>query len=88
MSYKIEFSNAASKQFRKLSESLQARIQIKIDELATEPRPNGVKKLKDRENAYRIQVGAYRILYKIVDDILLISVIKIGHRRDVYKDEI
>ncbi|WP_166481647.1 hypothetical protein [Scytonema sp. UIC 10036] len=52
MSYKIEFSNAASKQFRKLSESLQERIQIKIDELATEPRPNGVKKLKDRENAY------------------------------------
>ncbi|MDF5714369.1 MAG: type II toxin-antitoxin system RelE/ParE family toxin [Rhizonema sp. NSF051] len=75
------------KQFKKLSENLQERIQIKIDELATEPRPDKVKKLKDRENAYRIKVSAYRILYKIQDDILLITVIKIGHRQDVYKDE-
>ncbi len=87
MSYKVEFSKAASKQFKKLPVNLQGRIQIKIDELATEPRPDGVKKLKDRENAYRIKVGDYRILYKIIDDILLITVIKIGHRKDVYRDE-
>ena len=88
MSYKVEFSKVASKQFKKLPENLQGRIQIKIDELATEPRPNGVKKLKDRENAYRIQVGTYRILYNIMDDLLLITVIRVGHRRDVYRDEI
>jgi len=87
VSYKVEFSKPASKQFKKLPANLQGRIQIKIDELATEPRHDGVKKLKDRENAYRIKVGDYRILYKIIDDILLITVIRIGHRRDVYRDE-
>jgi mRNA interferase RelE/StbE len=48
--YKIEFSKAASKQFKKLPLNIQERIQIEIDELAIEPRPDGVKKLKDREN--------------------------------------
>lgn len=59
---------------------------MKIDELATSPRPNGVKKLKGKENTYRIRVGDYRILYEIFDDVLLVTVVKIGHRSKVYKD--
>lgn len=87
MSYKIEFSKAASKQFKKLSSELQDRIQTKIDDLALEPRPDGVKKLKGEENSYRIRVGDYRVVYDIYDDVLLITIIKIGHRSKVYKYE-
>ncbi|NJL10721.1 MAG: type II toxin-antitoxin system RelE/ParE family toxin [Calothrix sp. SM1_7_51] len=75
------------KQFNKLSQDLQDRIQADIDELANEPRPSGVKKLKGEENSYRIRVGDYRVVYEIYDDILLISIVKVKHRTEVYKDD-
>ncbi|BDA66331.1 addiction module antitoxin [Calothrix sp. PCC 7716] len=87
MSYDVKFSKGASKQFKKLSPELQERIQIKIDELADNPRPNGVVKLVNGENRYRIRVGDYRVLYIIFDDVLLVTVVKVGHRREVYRDE-
>ncbi|MFQ4146058.1 type II toxin-antitoxin system RelE/ParE family toxin [Chlorogloeopsis sp. ULAP02] len=87
MIYKVEFSKGALKQFNKLSLELQERIQRKIDELANDPRPSGVVKLKNGENRYRVRVGNYRILYNICDDILLITVVRIGHRREVYREE-
>ena len=87
MSYRVEFSRGASKQFRKLPLNIQKRIQAKIDELAIEPRPNRVKKLQGDDNSYRIRVGDYRIVYEIKDDILLVIVIKIKHRSEVYKDK-
>ncbi len=87
MSYKVEILKGALKQLKKLSPQLQERIQVKIDELAIEPRPNQVKKLKNRENAYRIRVGIYRVIYDIFDDILLVNVVEIGHRSKIYKDE-
>nr|WP_230967852.1 type II toxin-antitoxin system RelE/ParE family toxin [Nostoc sp. WHI] len=76
----------ALKQLKKLSPELQERIQGRIDDLATEPRPNGVKKLKGKESAYRIRVGEYRIIYDIFDDILMVNVVEVGHRSKVYKD--
>ncbi len=87
MSYKIEFSNGARKQFRKLPPDLQKRIQAKINELAIHPRPNRVKKLQGDDNSYRIRVGDYRVVYEIKDDILLVIIIRIKHRSEVYKDE-
>ncbi len=85
MSYEIKISKSASKQIKKLSSELQERIQDRIDNLAIEPRPDGVKKLKGRENGYRIRVGDYRILYDIFDDVLLITVVEVGHRSNIYK---
>lgn len=87
MSYKVEILKGALKQLKKLSSEVQERIQVKIDDLSTEPRPSGVKKLKGKENTYRIRVGDYRILYDIFDDVLLVTVVEIGHRSNVYKDE-
>ncbi|WP_420485309.1 type II toxin-antitoxin system RelE family toxin [Iningainema tapete] len=75
----------ALKQFNKLSSDLQERIQTRINELATEPRPNGVKKLED--DLYRIRVGDYRVIYQIQDDILLVNVVKVSHRSKAYRDE-
>jgi mRNA interferase RelE/StbE len=85
--YEIQFTKGARKMFRKLSQELQDRIQTKIDDLAIEPRPNGVKKLQGEGNSYRIRVGNYRVIYDIFDDVLLVSVVDVGHRSKVYKDE-
>ncbi|MEH2172925.1 type II toxin-antitoxin system RelE family toxin [Nostoc sp.] len=87
MSYKVEILRGALKQLKKIPSELQERIQIKIDDLATEPRPNGVKKLKGKENAYRIRVSDYRVIYDIFDDLLVVNVVEVGHRKNIYKDE-
>lgn len=65
MLYQIEFTKSAIKQLNKLPNNIQERIDARILDLATEPRPNGVKKLKYDENSYRIRVGDYRLIYEI-----------------------
>ncbi|MEH2370162.1 type II toxin-antitoxin system RelE family toxin [Nostoc sp.] len=66
---------------------VRTRIQTKIDDLADNPRPNGIVKLEDSDNGYRIRVGSYRVIYDIFDDVLLVSVVKVAHRKEVYRDE-
>jgi mRNA interferase RelE/StbE len=83
--YRIEISRRAQRYLSGLARELQGRMQAAIDGLANEPRPLGVQKLHGEEDGYRIRVGDYRILYEIRDDVLLILVIKIGHRREVYR---
>lgn len=85
MNYQIEFVKQAVKQFKALPTQDRERLQPKIDALATEPRPSGVVKLAGADDLYRIRVGEYRIIYSIQDEQLLILVVKIGHRRDVYR---
>lgn len=84
--YQIEFTKEASKQLKKLPKEEQARIQTKIDGLVDNPRPDGVVKLKGLES-YRIRVGSYRVVYDIFDEVLVISIIQVGHRKDVYRDK-
>ncbi|MHC5776127.1 type II toxin-antitoxin system RelE family toxin [Nostoc sp.] len=52
-----------------------------------DPRPDGVGKLKNGENRYRIRVGDYRILYQIYDDVLVVTVARVGHSREVFRDD-
>ena len=85
MTYQVDLSKRAKRQLSKLDSDTQASIGAAIDDLAVDPRPAGVKKLKGEETVYRIRVRDHRILYEIQDDELLILVIKIGHRRDVYR---
>ncbi|MBE8987673.1 type II toxin-antitoxin system RelE family toxin [Nostoc sp. LEGE 12450] len=87
MTYQIELSNKAAKQLKKLSVDIRDKINEKILELADNPRPNGVVKLENTGNKYRIRVGNYRILYEIQDDVLIVKVVRVGHRKDVYRDE-
>ena len=61
------------------------KIVESVKSLANNPRPDSCKKLKGAEQTYRIRVNDYRVLYSIVDQCLIIQVIKIGHRKDVYK---
>jgi mRNA interferase RelE/StbE len=85
VNYRIEFVKQAAKQFKALPIQEKERLQTKIDSLISEPRPVGVVKLVAEEDLYRIRVGDYRIIYVIQDDLLLILILKVGHRRDVYR---
>lgn len=85
MIYQVEITSRAAKQLKKLPEDIKLRIEEKIQELAENPRPDGVVKLEDSEDTYRVRVGKYRILYEVKDNLLIVKVVKVGHRRDVYK---
>ena len=85
MTYDIKFAKPVAKQLKSLSPQEQQRIKSKIDALVDSPRPDGVVKLSGEDDLYQIRVGDYRIIYSIQDHKLLILVLKIGHRRNVYQ---
>ncbi|NMG10760.1 type II toxin-antitoxin system RelE/ParE family toxin [Brasilonema sp. UFV-L1] len=87
MTYQIKIKSKVAKQLKKLPNDIRDRINEKILELAENPRPSGVVKLEGGNDTYRIRVGSYRVLYDVFDDVLLISVIRVGHRREVYREE-
>ena len=82
--YKVEVNKDVYKQIRRLPQRDIKAILDRIGSLAENPRPIDCKKLSARED-YRIRYGNYRILYRIQDNILLVCVVKVGHRRDVYR---
>jgi mRNA interferase RelE/StbE len=83
--YRVELVPSAARAFKKLDQRTQLRVGRKLDSLADDPRPAGVKLLSAKERIYRLRVGSFRILYQVNDKVLVILVIAIGHRRDVYK---
>jgi mRNA interferase RelE/StbE len=85
MAYRIEFRPAAFRELAGLEKSVRLRIAATVDSLAQQPRPPGVEKLKGHERRYRVRCGDYRIVYEIKDALLLILVVRIGHRRQVYR---
>ncbi len=85
MAYRIEFAPRAERQFDDLPREVQERLTPRIEALAENPRPQGVKKLAGEPGLYRLRVGDYRIVYQIRDQELFILVVKIGHRREVYR---
>ncbi|MHB8826579.1 MAG: type II toxin-antitoxin system RelE family toxin [Acidimicrobiales bacterium] len=82
--YRIEFRPAAVRELRKIDRSTQPRIQGAIALLAQDPRPPASRPLRGREG-YRLRVGDYRIIYTIDGGVLLVVVVTVGHRRDVYQ---
>lgn len=85
MKYRIEVTPRAARDLAALPRAQLERVSRKIDGLAVQPRPRGVTKLSGAEDLHRIRVGDYRVVYQIKDDILLIVLIRIGHRRDIYR---
>jgi mRNA interferase RelE/StbE len=85
MAYAIIISPAAKRQLKKITNPHRARIFKRIDLLRNEPRPHGVAKPSGIENYYRVRVGDYRIIYTIEDKELVVLVVTIGERREVYR---
>lgn len=84
-SYRIEFTRSAEKDIRRIEKSRIPAIYREIEGLSADPRPRGVKKLAGADRTYRIRIGDYRVVYEIEDDVLLVLVIRIAHRKDAYK---
>lgn len=85
MSYSIQFTARAVRDLEDLPKPDQVRIAARIDALAATPRPAGCKKLESKERLYRIRVGDFRVIYRIEDRKLIVLVIRIGNRRDIYR---
>ena len=83
--YRIEISPAAARQLRKLDPPAQRRVLAAVELLATEPRPPGAKRLVGGDGEWRVRTGDYRIVYEIHDQVLLVLVLAVGHRRDIYR---
>jgi len=82
--FEIVFKRSVARDLRQLPQNDIARILKRIDALSSDPRPTGVEKLSGRD-IYRVRQGVYRILYEIRDQELIVVVVKVGHRSDIYK---
>lgn len=85
MTYAIEISPSAMRQLRKLHRPAQQRVQAAIELLAEQPRPSGATKLVGGAGEWRVRTGDYRIVYEIRDNVLLVLVVAVGHRREIYR---
>lgn len=82
--YRVEFTAAAAREIRKLDSQIRRRILAGAAELEIEPRPHGCRKLAGYDNAWRVRIGDYRVLYEVTDELVLVTVVRVAHRRDVY----
>jgi len=84
-SYRLTFKKSVTKDFRSIPKEDVSRILQRIQTLADDPRPMGSEKLSGQER-FRVRQGVYRIVYEIQDEELVIVVVKVGHRREVYRE--
>lgn len=84
-SFDIEVSRTAEKQIKKLGREDQIRVLRTIRGLADEPRPRGCRKLRGYDDIFRIRVGTYRVIYSVDEGRIVIVILKVGHRREVYR---
>ncbi len=85
-SFRVEWKPSTKKDLRRIPPDQVARIVNAAGGLATEPRPDGSKKLQGTEHTYRIRVGDYRIIYTISDGTETVTVTRVRHRKDVYRE--
>lgn len=86
MKYKVEFKRSAAKALKSIPRSDQKRIAANIDSLAENLPDPTTTKMKGNNPFHKVRIGNYRIVYEIQDDVLLILIVKIGHRKDIYRN--
>jgi mRNA interferase RelE/StbE len=85
VAYRIVIEPAAVRELKKLVPRVRQQVADAITALADHPRPEGSRKLSGSRSSYRIRVGDHRVLYRITDRELVVLVVTVGHRRDVYR---
>lgn len=85
MPYTVEITKSAEKELSKLPKPIYKQARAAIDDLQYDPFPHGYIHLKGEENFYRIRQGNYRIVYEVYNEVLIIKVIRVQHRKDVYR---
>lgn len=87
MTYEIEWTAPALRELRKLDKSLARRVLRAVTELGSNPRAPGVRALAGQPpGTMRLRIGDYRVVYVIQDDLILVTVVRVAHRREVYRD--
>ena len=85
MTHRVQVAPGAVRQLRKLDPVATRRVEAAIELLAEHPRPSGATKLVGGDGEWRVRTGDYRIVYEVHDSVLLVLVVAVGHRRDVYQ---
>lgn len=85
MAYRLAFTRSAQRDLKRLPAVIQNKINSAVEGLQENPRPHGAKKLKNSTDTYRIRIGDYRVAYTVKDDVLIVIVIGLGHRKDIYE---
>jgi len=85
LNYRVKIDKKVLKDLKKIDKTWQIKIINKIEETLTTDPYSGKKLIGDLSNFYRIRVGNYRVIYEIIEDIVVVEVVKISHRKDVYK---
>ena len=85
MAYRVEIKASAVKEIAALPRRDQHRVAPAIETLAEDPRPPGARKLVGGDDAYRVRVGDYRIVHQILDDLLIVHIVRVAHRRDAHR---
>lgn len=85
MTYRVEVAPAALRQLRTLDHPSRRRVQAAIEILREEPRPSGATKLVGDDGEWRVRTGDFRIVYEIQEQVLLVLVVAVGHRREIYQ---
>lgn len=85
MRYEVRFSPHANREFKKLPKGVKEEVDLVITSLADDPRPYGYRKLHRWEDKYRVRIGDYRVIYEIHDSVLLVLVVSVGDRADIYR---
>ncbi len=83
--YQVTLSKAAARALRRVDRPVQRRLLDAIAQLGGDPRPHGTKALQGTEGLPRVRVGDYRVVYLVEDDQLVVLVVTLGHRSDVYR---
>lgn len=85
VSYKIEWKKSAVKELHNIPKKYIPKILSKVESLSSNPYPIGRRKLSGSEKTYRIRIGSYRIIYEVEKGQLIIQIVQVKHRKDVYK---
>ena len=83
--YRIEWKPSALRELKRIQREAIARIVDAVESLSADPLPSGVRKLQGSDHTYRIRVGHYRVIYEVLRSRLLIQIVRVRHRKDVYQ---
>ncbi|MCA9971303.1 MAG: type II toxin-antitoxin system RelE/ParE family toxin [Anaerolineales bacterium] len=83
--YAIRFSRSARKELERLDNTIAARVFTQIEALAINPRPVGCRKIQGADDLWRIRIGHYRVIYRIVEQEVIVKIVAVRHRRDAYR---
>ena len=83
--YQIEWKKSAIRELKRLDRAIIPRIIAAVDNLSSQPLPQGVTKLQGSQRTYRIRIGNYRVIYELYESMLVIEVIRVRHRKDAYR---